>query len=96
MSLESNNLDILKTMLYTWTDEEVQAAWVMIAKEGESRRGARTKKLKSVLRPGDTVSWSAGKKTGKVVRVKYKKAIVKEDGLAHNWDIPLSMLTKTN
>jgi preprotein translocase subunit YajC len=94
--MTDSNLDILKTMLYTWTDDEVQAAWAMIAKEGEERRNKKTKKMKSELKSGDIVSWDRGKKTGKVIKVKYKKAIVNEKGMTHNWDIPFSMLTKVN
>ena len=94
--MESSNLDILRTMLYTWTDQEINEAWSLIAAEGDRRREVRTKKVKSELRAGDKVSWSHGKKTGEVVRVKYKKAIVKESGVKHNWDIPLSMLTKVS
>jgi|MDTB01.1.fsa_nt_gb hypothetical protein len=94
--MKDQNLMILETMLYTWTDEEVREAWAMIAKEGERRRGEKTKKMKSELHAGDTVSWDHGKKTGSVVRVKYKKAIVKEVGMKHNWDIPFSLLTKVS
>lgn len=94
--MESNNLDILRTMLYTWTDQEITEAWSLIAAEGDRRREVRTKKVKSELKSGDRVSWDHGSKQGDVVRVKYKKAIVKESGMKHNWDIPLSMLTKIN
>ena len=31
----SDNLDILKTMLHTWSDDEVTVAWGMIAEEGK-------------------------------------------------------------
>ena len=92
----SQDMKILKTLLYTWTDAEVTQAWHLIAEEGEKRREARTKTIKASLKAGDTVSWDGGAKTGKVVRVKYKKAIVKESGMKHNWDIPFSMLTKVN
>jgi hypothetical protein len=90
----STNLDILQTMLLTWTDEEVRMAWTMVAEEGEQRRAAKTKRMKSTLKAGDKVSWSGGKKQGVIVRTKYKKAIVSECGMEHNWDIPFSMLSK--
>ncbi len=90
----SSNLDILHTMLHTWSDEEVNQAWSMISKEGERRREAKTKRMKTKLKPGDKVTWSNGKSQGVIVRCKYKKAIVSECGVEQNWDIPFSMLTK--
>ena len=30
----STNMDILKTMLLTWTDDEISEAWRLIAAEG--------------------------------------------------------------
>jgi hypothetical protein len=92
----STNMDILKTMLLTWTDEEVTEAWSLVAGEGERRRHLRTSTNKAVLKAGDKVSWSGrrGSMTGTIVRVKVKKAIVDAEPTMQRWDIPLSMLKK--
>lgn len=91
----SNNMDILKTMLLTWTDDEVSHAWGLIAEEGKLRKNKRTQNMKSSLSPGDTVSFNgrkSGAVTGHIVRIKTKKAIVEVAG--QNWDVPLAMLKK--
>tara|TARA_Y100000310_G_C20372920_1_gene664362 strand:- start:139 stop:423 length:285 start_codon:yes stop_codon:yes gene_type:complete len=93
----SDNLDILRTMLLTWSDGEVSQAWRLIADEGKLRKKRKTKLLKSQLAASDTVTFvsrSGIVTTGTVVRVKYKKAIVEVAG--QRWDIPLSMLTKVS
>ena len=92
----STNMDILKTMLLTWTDDEVTEAWSLVAAEGDRRRNLRTSTNKNVLRAGDKVTWTgrAGKMSGTIVRVKRKKAIVDAVSTCQRWDIPLSMLTK--
>ena len=87
-------MDILKTMLHTWTDDEIGQAWHLISEEGKRRRVEKNRRLKQDLKPGDKVTWSGGSKQGTIVRTKYKKAIVSEKGLPHNWDIPFHMLTK--
>ena len=88
-------MNILKTMLHTWTDEEVQLAWSLIAAEGEKRRNKRTQSARYSLRAGDKVTFNGrrGQVSGTIVRVKRKKAIVSVNG-GHNWDVPLSMLKK--
>ena len=90
-----DSLKILDTMLHTWTDEEISKAWSMIAAEGDRRKKLKAFDNKMHLREGDKVSFN-GSKTGPVkgniVRIKYKKAIVKVAG--QNWDVPLGMLTK--
>ena len=91
-------MDILKTMLQTWTDEDVQEAWGLIAAEGKIRRERKTNTARYSLKAGDQVYFEgsrAGKCHGTVVRVKRKKAIVQVAG-SRNWDVPLSMLTKVN
>ena len=93
--MKDQNMDLLKTMLLTWTDEEIKQAWALIAEEGKLRTKQKTAKNKGALRAGDTVSFSgrkAGSVSGVIVRVKTKKAIVAVAG--QNWDVPLSMLTK--
>ena len=94
--LMSTNMDILKTMLLTWTDEEVSEAWNLIAAEGEQRRATRTANARFSLKAGDKVYFEgnkSGKCYGTIVRVKRKKAIVQVSG-SRNWDVPLSMLKK--
>ena len=92
----SANMDILKTMLHTWTDEEVSEAWGLIAAEGKMRRERATSNARLSLRAGDKVFFEgnrSGPCHGTVVRVKRKKAIVQVAG-SRNWDVPLSMLKK--
>ena len=75
----ADSIDILKTMLYTWTDAEVDKAWGLIAEEGKRRKVERTARIKQKLQAGDMVSFTGNKTgsvTGEVVKVKYKKAIV--------------------
>ena len=90
----SSDMDILKTLLMTWDDDQVTRAWHLISEEGKRRRVEKNKRLKQDLKTGDKVTWSGGKKQGTIVRTKYKKAIVSEHGHPHNWDIPFHMLTK--
>ncbi len=92
----SQNMEILKTMLHSWSDEEVSEAWSLIAEEGSRRRDNSTRNMRYSLKAGDTVSFSgrkAGSVTGTIVRVKRKKAIVSVPP-GRNWDVPLSMLKK--
>ena len=92
----STNMDILKTMLLTWTDDEISEAWRLIAAEGKMRRERATSNARSSLRAGDKVYFEgnrSGKCYGTIVRVKRKKAIVQVPG-SRNWDVPLSMLKK--
>lgn len=91
----TENLNILHTMLHTWSDEEVSEAWRMIADEGKRRKNVKTRKLKGELSPGDKVVFESGKMgtcNGHIIRVKTKNAIVEVKG--RNWNVPMSMLTK--
>jgi hypothetical protein len=90
----NDNMDILKTMLLTWSDEDVSQAWGLIAKEGNIRLERRTGSMRYTLKSGDKVSFNGrtGYQVGKIIRVKRKKAIIEVVG--RNWDVPLSMLTK--
>lgn len=93
--MSADSMNILKTMLHTWTDQEVDRAWGLIAEEGKRRKVERTARIKQKLCPGDMVTFSGrktGNVTGEVVKVKYKKAIVNVAG--NNWDVPFHMLTK--
>jgi preprotein translocase subunit YajC len=88
-------MDILKTMLITWSDDEVSQAWTLVAEEGKQRQTRRTQNMKYTLVPGDRVSFQgrkSGSVTGTIVRIKTKKAIVEVSG--QNWDVPLAMLKK--
>ena len=96
--MKNDDMAILKTMLMTWTDEQVSVAWNLVATEGAARRTAATKAKKLLFKEGDIVSFSgrrAGSVTGTIVRVKRTKAIVQVAG-SRNWDVPLSMMTKVN
>lgn len=91
----TDDMAILKTMLMTWSDAQVDTAWGLIADEGKRRQEANKAKLKATLKPGDTVSFNGSKSgpvTGTVVKVKYKKAIVEVAG--QRWDVPLHMLRR--
>ena len=91
----NKNLEIIKTMCLTWTDDQVYEAWKIIAKEGKQRKERAVKLLKEDLVHGDTVTFvgrKAGKCTGVIVKVNRKKAIVNVAG--REWNVPLSMLTK--
>ena len=91
----TENLNILHTMLHTWSDEEVSEAWQMIADEGKRRKQVKTKKLKGILREGDAVEYQSrrsGLTTGTIIKVKTKNAVVEANG--QRWNVPMSMLTK--
>ena len=92
--MKDENMDILKTMLLTWSDEQVSEAWNLIASEGNRRRDIRSKNMKSTLKEGDQVYFDgrSGRCNGKVVKIKRKKALVEVSG--RNWNVPLSMLKK--
>ena len=91
----TENLNILHTMLHTWSDEEVSEAWRMIADEGKRRKSVKTRKLKGELKAGDKVEFESrklGTCSGHIIRVKTKNALVEVKG--QNWNVPMSMLTK--
>ena len=92
----NTDMDILKTLLMTWTDEQVSEAWGLIAAEGKMRRERKAAAARISLRAGDKVFFEgnrSGPCHGTIVRVKRKKAIVQVAG-SRNWDVPLNMLTK--
>ncbi len=91
----TENLNILHTMLHTWSDEEVSEAWQMIADEGKRRKQVKTRKLKGTLSPGDKVEYQSrrpGTPRGHIIRVKTKNALVEVNG--QQWNVPMSMLKK--
>ena len=91
----NKNLEILKTMCLTWSDDQVYEAWNIIATEGKDRKNKAASRLKEDLAVGDTVAFEgrkAGTCTGVIVRVKRKKAIVNVSG--RDWNVPLTMLKK--
>ncbi len=91
----TENLNILNTMLHTWTDSEISEAWQMIAVEGKRRKQEKTRKLKGVLRIGDTVNYQSrktGLTSGVITRIKTKNALVNVSGRI--WNVPMSMLSK--
>ena len=91
----TENLNILHTMLHTWSDEEVSEAWQMIADEGKRRKQVKTRKIKGLLKVGDTVEYNSrrnGTTTGTVIKIKTKNAVVEANG--QRWNVPMSMLTK--
>jgi preprotein translocase subunit YajC len=93
--MKKDDMSLLRTLLLTWTDEQVSEAWSLIASEGKHRKEKKVGKLKRKLKPGDTVYFEgskAGKCTGHIVKIKRVKAIVEVAG--QNWDVPLAMLTK--
>ena len=97
----SDNLAIIRTYAQTLTDDDLHAAWRILYEEHQRRGEVNAKQLKYTLREGDHVQWTGkrGTKTGEVLRVKRKKAIVAEHlsgklDMGSRWDIPLTMLKK--
>jgi hypothetical protein len=100
----SGSLEIIKTFSHTLTDAELAQAWRILHEEHKKRGEQNARELKGSLRAGDQVEWTGRGgvvRTGEVVRVKRKKAIVSEHLAgkkvkydASRWDIPLSMLRK--
>ncbi len=97
----NNNVQVFRTMALTLSDADFEAAFQLMCEERNDRRQRRMMNNKITLKPGVIVEWTGGKSgscTGEVVKVKTKKAIVKQTGGGHprhlntNWDIPMSML----
>ncbi|MEE3233427.1 MAG: hypothetical protein VX294_04615 [Candidatus Latescibacterota bacterium] len=88
-------------MALTLNDEDFEAAMKIMREESQVRRDKRMLNNKRSLQVGSIVEWTGRKSgtcTGEVVRVKTKKAIVKQTNGGNlrqcgmNWDIPMSML----
>ena len=96
----NNRVEVFRTMAVTLNDEDFEAAFQLMNEERKSRRDRRMKENKGKLQVGSIVEWSgktSGACTGEVIKIKRKKAIVKQiTGLGKhqgwNWDIPMSML----
>ena len=86
-------------MALTLNDADFEAAFGIMQDERSDRRVKRTMENKTKMRKGSLVEWSGSKSgacTGEVIKVKTKKAIVKQTSKGvyqgTNWDIPMSML----
>ena len=97
----NNNVQVFRTMALTLNDADFEAAFEIMCQERNIRRDKRMLDNKRTLRVGSIVEWSGSKSgacTGEVVKVKTKKAIVRQTNggnLKYNgtkWDIPMSML----
>jgi hypothetical protein len=95
----SNNVQIFRTMALTLNDADFEEAFQLMCDERNTRRDKRMLTNKNALHKGSIVEWSgtkSGSCTGEVVKVKTKKAIVKQTSkgrhIGTNWDIPMSML----
>ena len=95
----TNNVNVFRTMALTLNDAEFEAAFHIMCEERNDRRQRRMMNNKATLSEGSIVEWTGSKSgscTGEVVRVKTKKAIVKQTSAGRhqgtNWDIPMSML----
>lgn len=97
----NNNVQVFRTMALTLNDVDFEAAFEIMCQERNLRRDKRMLDNKRALKVGSIVEWTGGKSgacTGEVMRVKTKKAIVRQTAGGHqrhhntNWDIPMSML----
>ena len=95
----NNNVEIFRTMALTLNDADFHEAFQIMCEERNTRRDKRMADNKANLCEGSIVEWQGAKSgacTGEVVRVKTKKAIVKQTSAGRyqgtNWDIPMSML----
>ena len=94
----SENLNVFNTLAHTLTDFELSEAISLLVEERKKRQGNQLLEMKSNLYPGDRVEWFSARnqsvRTGMVVKVKTKKAIVEEANSPLRWDIPMGMLKK--
>jgi len=95
----NNNVEIFRTMALTLDDADFEAAFNIMMSERDGRREKRYRQNRNKLERGSVVEWTGSKSgscTGEVVKVKTKKAIVKQTSTGRsqgqNWDIPMSML----
>ena len=97
----NNNVQVFKTMALTLSDADFESAFEIMCQERNLRRDKRMLDNKRSLRVGSVVEWQGPKSgacTGEVVKVKTKKAIVRQTNGGNlrmngsNWDIPMSML----
>jgi hypothetical protein len=94
----NEKLNVFNTLAHTLSEYELNQAITMLAEERRKRQGHKLLTMKNTLDTGDRVEWFSVKakeiKTGTVVKVKTKKAIVEETNMLTRWDIPMGMLSK--
>ena len=95
------SVELCKTLAMTMSDSELARGWRILNEEHQKRGERIAVENKGTLRSGDRVEWLNRDKvvTGRIDRVKRKKALVWEDlngkpSQSSRWDIPLGMLTK--
>lgn len=98
MKTMSENLNVFNTLAATLGDYELQEAINILLVEKKARHGAALLEAKSTLLVGDKVEWYSSRnkevRTGSVIKIKTKKAIVEEAKMLNHWDIPMGMLKK--
>ncbi len=96
----NEKLNVFNTLAHTLNEYELTEAISMLVAERRRRQGDQLLEMKNVLSVGDMVEWFSGRskkvKTGRVVKVKTKKAIVEETSMLQRWDIPMGMLKIIN
>ena len=87
-------LEVVRTARLTMSDDELNDAIQLLAKEKETRRERAFAINKGSMRAGDTVSFinnDGVRVLGEVKKVKQKKAIVIVGNTS--WDVPIGMLS---
>jgi len=96
----NEKLNVFNTLAHTLNEYELTEAINMLVVERRRRQGDQLLEMKNVLSAGDMVEWFSGRSkkvmTGRVVKVKTKKAIVEEISMLQRWDIPMGMLKIIN
>ena len=94
----NEKLNVFNTLAHTLNEYELTEAINILIEEKRTRQGKQLLEMKNTLSTGDLVEWYSGRskkvKTGRVVKVKTKKAIVEETSMLGRWDIPMGMLKK--
>lgn len=98
MKVESEKTNVFNTLAATLSDMELSEAINILVSERKQRQGNQLLTMKSSLSVGDKVEWYSSRfgkvKTGTVLKIKTKKAIVEETSMLQNWDIPMGMLKR--
>ena len=87
-------LEVVRTAALTMSDDELNDALQLLAKEKNTRRDRAFAVNKSSMRAGDNVSFinnEGVRVLGEIKKVKQKKAIVRVGDT--NWDVPIGMLS---
>jgi len=94
----NEKLNVFNTLAHTLSEYELSQVINMLVEERRKRQGHKLLTMKNTLNTGDRVEWFSARtkeiKTGTVVKVKTKKAIVEETNMLNRWDIPMGMLNK--